>query len=118
MAEVAPTTAACPKCGANVRSGSLFCYNCGDRVTAGAAGEESDGKPRLDQNVSIEHTSVPAPGLRSAASLRRKRDAFVRKPKEVVWEPVTEPADKRFVLVAVLLFVFTMVLVALAFYLK
>ena len=113
------TTSVCPKCGADVRAGSLFCYNCGGRVADET--ESVEPKPAADDGDPIaqyEKRTRPAPGLRPARDLGRRDRVFRREPKRVVWEPTTESADTLLIGVAAFLLVFTIVVIILVFSLR
>lgn len=109
--------AACAACGADVRPGSLFCYNCGGKVAVAKA-EEKEKKELIVRAPDGSAGLTPAPGLRSAASLRQRRSSFSREPKRIAWVPPSGTSDRRFVVVTILIFVFTLLLTAIAFYLR
>jgi uncharacterized Zn finger protein (UPF0148 family) len=105
------TTVECPKCGAEVRDGSVFCYNCGGRV----AGDEIIAD---SSSVPVKRKTTPAPGLRSARDLRRRERTIDRKPTTIVWEPVAEGPDHALIVATVLVIAFTIVVIGLVFYLR
>jgi len=113
LEETATTTAVeCPKCGAEVRDGSVFCYNCGGRVA-------DDDVIADSSSVPIERKTSPAPGLRSARDLRRREQrTFDRKPTTIVWEPVAEGPDHALIVATILVIAFTIVVIGLVFYLR
>lgn len=120
MTETTTKNAVCKHCGADVREGSIFCYNCGKSVTDAQAFNGRPADPeikRLEKAAdSAERQPIAAPGkkLRSAADLERKR-AFNRQPVEVVWTPRNDGANS-FVVTGVILFVITVVLIVAALY--
>jgi hypothetical protein len=64
------------------------------------------------------HHSIPADtGLKSAASIRRKPKTFSRD-VEVVWEEYEKPPTAKFILVTLLLVLFTIVVFLLAMQMK
>jgi hypothetical protein len=109
MSETAIQTAVCEACGAEVRDESVFCYNCGERVSAESPGSDSaNEKPAA---------VVSRPPLKSAATLRKQRRAFNRQPVEVSWEQRTGPAT-GFVITTIVLAVGALVLLLIALYLR
>lgn len=107
-------TSNCPKCGADVRPGSLFCYNCGGPVAEEAAsakdlvGIEPDrAKPELK----------PAPGARPRVSNRRER-GYSRGPKRFVWEPAEDEANTQLLVVAAVIGFIAVLVVIMALYLR
>ena len=145
MAGTVVEKAVCDSCGVAVREASSFCYNCGVTVSAGQGSSPvntesqivaNNGRafeqpsaiildaPKIAENPTeeakpavVESTVVDNTKLRSAASLRRNVKAYNRKPVEIVWAE-RESSPKAFIIVSILLVVFTAVLLALALYLK
>lgn len=115
------TRAACRHCGADVREGSVFCYNCGKSIAEGAGNgkiSESDAE-RLEKaaNAADHDAPIAAPGkkLRSAADIGKRKRAYNRQPVEITWTPRTD-AGNSFVIAGVLLVVLTVILVIAALY--
>jgi hypothetical protein len=115
MPKTAVQTPICDICGADVREGSLFCYNCG-----GSLKQVAMEKPeRLPE-------PVPAPSPRPNGSgkpvaveqrpPRRKRN-IDRGPVQVVWEP-REGISVVFVIACVFLLLIALVLFIAAMWLK
>src|ERR1044071_3759652 len=88
----------CPKCGADVRPDTQFCYNCGGPV----ADEIKNDGPSTNGAVISDTVDekVPAPGLRSAREIKRRERVFERRTKEVVWEPVINTSNTQLIVVA------------------
>jgi hypothetical protein len=107
------TAARCPKCEAEVRDGSLFCYNCGGRVSD----DKSDERPAEIAPVDKEPTTTPAPGLRSARDIKRRERSFERKPREVVWEPASGFPEMQLIDVTAVIILFTLAVILMALYL-
>jgi hypothetical protein len=85
----------------------MFCYNCGGRV--------APDKASIEEYEELEKR--PAPGLRSARDIRRvdkRKDPAIRQFK---WEPIAETGDGQLILTTILVAVFTLAVIALAFYL-
>jgi uncharacterized Zn finger protein (UPF0148 family) len=112
MANTTVTETACDLCGAEIRDGSLFCYNCGTAVPEDRV-EAKTSAPV----VSTEPAVKERPPLRSAASLRRQRRASNRQPVEVSWEPKADP-PVLFVVASVALALGALVLFLIALYLR
>ena len=119
MADALTETSTCPKCKADVRPGSAFCYNCGGQIRQDEPAvsdnlEAVDGeKPKPPE----EKVTQPAPGLRTARDIRRRERATERKPREISWEPASGSEIQLLILCAAVL-VFTIVVIGLALYLK
>jgi predicted amidophosphoribosyltransferase len=136
MAETTTENIVCENCGADVRENTVFCYNCGERVTA----EEVDEAPHVtaDTNGSakeeMSHETRDAlddlaerlkqdeadstDKLAAAAAERRKARVSPRKKKEVVWEPADDGPGILFVLITLLICVISAVIVLLTVYWK
>ena len=100
MAEVVAEKEVCPKCGAEVRKGTAFCFACGGRVSAEEAHEETNGaattldeqsKAALDDLAQKLKGDAPADvpdnKLAKAAEERKKARVTQRKAREFVWVP-------------------------------
>ena len=106
----------CPKCGADVRPDTQFCYNCGGPV---AVEIKNDAPSAYGEATSATvDEKVPAPGLRSAREIKRRERVFERRTKEVVWEPVLTTPNTQLIVVAAIVVVFTIAVIILAFYLR
>ena len=113
MAETISKTTVCPKCGADIRPGSQFCYNCGGRVAAEISEPIKDDKPKAEEKV-----TQPAPGLRSAKDLRRRERPAERELRRIKWEPAADGSNVQLIVVTAAILIFTVIVVALAFYLR
>jgi len=113
LPETAVHTARCPKCDAEVRDGSVFCYNCGGRVVGDDGIDQTIGTPP----VAGASASKPAPGLRSARDIRRRERISDRKPREVVWEAVNGGPDLQLIIATASIIVFTVLVILLVRYL-
>lgn len=139
MAETLVKNQVCGDCGANIRDGAFFCYNCGSNITADADLSETNGKndrgEKTERLLPVEKTSedekknLPEKTerekaaekkreLKSAASMRRRPKTIERKRIEVAWEEPASAPNVWFLLVAVLLTAFAIVLWLLASYLE
>jgi hypothetical protein len=115
LSESAVKTARCQKCDADVRDGSVFCYNCGGRVV----GDAAENIASSDSSIAAIGTATkPAPGLLSARDIRRRERTFDRKPKKVVWEAANDAPDLQLIILTVGVIVFTTVVVLLVLYLR
>lgn len=137
--------AVCESCGAGVRDASSFCYNCGESIpatpgsvisgmsalAASINGLTTEKAPSSDIDVLVS-ADEPIEGkivadteplidertnVQSAASLRRRAKAYNRKPVEIVWVE-RQGSSTAFIVVSIVLVVFTAVLLAFAMYLK
>ena len=138
MPDVLVEERTCAACGVGVRPESQYCYNCGEEIDVLpsaerpierpdlAAGEE---KPILMPSVTskdsrpVSRTSAPdgqtierdGQSFESASSLRRRTRVVERKPVEIVWEPSSGP-NLVLIISTLVLFVFAVVVIALALY--
>lgn len=112
MVETAVEIQRCGACGADVRDGSLFCYNCGASVARAPVEEAVEAKPKLAEGI-----REPRPPLKTAASLRKHRRALNRQPVKVSWEPPEGPA-LGFIITAMVLTLGAVLLIVLALYLQ
>jgi hypothetical protein len=108
------TEVQCDLCGAEIREGSQFCYNCGHAVPA-AASQEAEVPPPVVAEPPVRNNTRPP--LRSAASLRKQRRAYNRQPVEVTWEPKTG-TPVGFVVASLVLVFGALVLLLIALYLR
>ena len=106
----------CPKCGADVRPDTQFCYNCGGPISKQTLNEISSTNGAAISETNDEKR--PAPGLRSAREIKRRERVFERRTKEVVWEPVLTTPNAQLIVVAAVVILFTVVVIILAFYLR
>ena len=106
----------CPKCGADIRPDTQFCYNCGGQVVEAIENKtHSANRERISESNDEKR---PAPGLRSAREIKRRERIFERRTKEVVWEPVLTTPNTQLIVVAVIIILFTVAVIILAFYLR
>ena len=112
LRETAVQTGRCAKCDAEIRDGSVFCYNCGGRVA------DDGGEQGIEASKPAETTaSKPAPGLRTAREIRRRERGVDRKPREVIWEAAVSGLELQLIIVTVGIIVFTVVVIVLIRYL-
>lgn len=126
MPKTAVETAVCDICGAVVRDGSLFCYNCGGSLSKTAA---SDAAPKgASTDAPVAEVSRPVvngrpPSTEVSAKRRSERReqrpvrASNRQPTEIVWEP-RQGMSWPFIIASVVFAVLALVMVIAAFYLR
>ena len=116
MPKTAVQTPICDICGADVREGSQFCYNCGGSLS----------RPEVVPVQSPPPPSLPAPVARSNGTPKNvpadKREARPRRnvdrgPVEVVWQP-REGVSLGYVIVGVILLILAIILLIAAMWLK
>jgi hypothetical protein len=121
MPKTAVQEAVCDICGAEVREGSQFCYNCGGSVSKAEEIEpipppaEPIVKPD-DKPANGNATYDPAKG-RSERVEKRKVRAANRQPVEVVWQP-REGVSLPFVIASLVFVLIAIVVIVAAFYLR
>ena len=113
----------CDICGAEVRDGSVFCYNCGGSVSKDG---EVDAIPPPDEPI-VAHSEEPDNGLvtkvdspakrRADRADRRKVRAANRQPVEIVWEP-RQGVSWGFVVATLFIAIVVLAIVIAAFYLQ
>src|ERR1051325_3506576 len=113
MAETISKPTVCPKCGSDVRPDSAFCYNCGSSVSAEISRPVIIKEPKVEEKI-----TQPAPGLRSARDLRRRERPAEPEVRRVKWEPAGTASDVQLIAVTAAILIFTIVVIALAFYLR
>lgn len=109
----------CDICGAEVREGSQFCYNCGGSLGRPSAATEnivpSGGSPESGAAASPKNGG-PAKNGTGRHKAGRKRAAN-RGPVEVVWEP-RKGISTGYIAAAVIMLLFASVLLVAAFWLR
>ncbi len=140
MPETVIQNSVCSACGADVRPGTLYCYNCGEAIAVVKDSEyqrietekvtEADARVGSDNGSGAKISEAPVTAatakptmeenrpLKSAAAIRRRARAFERKPIEIVWEERENGANVVFVIVTVLLLLFAIAVVVSAVFIK
>lgn len=121
MPKTAVEEAICDICGAEVRDGSLFCYNCGGSVSKTG---ELEAIPAPAEPI-VAADDKPTNGRKGYDTERRRSDrngkrkvrAANRQPVEIVWQP-REGNSLAFVIVSLVFFVIAVVVIIAAFYLR
>jgi uncharacterized Zn finger protein (UPF0148 family) len=124
MPKTAVETAVCDICGAEVRGGSLFCYNCGGSVSKADEPEVRavPSEPihsvevESENGIKTEIEATPVEVGREKAG-RRKVRAANRQPAEIVWEP-RQGVSWGFMIATAIFVIFAVALVIAAFYLR
>ena len=125
MPKTAVETAVCDICGAEVRDGSVFCYNCGGSLAKDIPPPAESAPIKTVPQTSAGETNghsaedtVYDPARRkSEKSDRRKVRAANRQPVEIVWEPRTG-ISWPFIVVSLVLFLLSIGIVIAAFYVR
>lgn len=108
MSETVVEKRACDKCGADVREGTAYCYNCGSPIAV--------PKPEEPIESISSNGDQSAAEKRSKAARERKKSRVVqRREVEYTWEPIDDlraPLAAA-VVIAVLVFVVVFLLVFL-----
>lgn len=118
---------ACSKCGAEIREGSLYCYGCGlpvaevpaapDRATSATAEPTHERAADINADLEKAHAAAAAPTARPTGAARRRPARPEPKMVEVVWaEP--QGSSLGFILGSAIVILITIVVVAIALYLK
>lgn len=90
MSETLTETRICDICGAEVRDGSLYCYNCGGSV--------AKGSPMTAEAAVADQADRTSPELRAGGNgtsktverrERPKRRVSSSSEKQIIWEPKT-----------------------------
>lgn len=108
---------ACSKCGADVRPGSLFCYSCGSELADPASVDATHVDSATNGNGKKLPGAEPTK-LRSAASIKRTREAGKRRQVEIVWEAAEDTPSPLLVGATAVIVLFAAIIVFLAFYLR
>ena len=111
------TLNACPGCGAEVRLGSEFCYNCGGSLsTLEKTAVSMNEVPSSSENGRIKN----GPGSRPAVEKVRRRTARIARanePVQVVWKR-DEGIGMSYILLSAAAAFLVIVLIAIAYYLR
>jgi hypothetical protein len=75
-------------------------------------------KPEVGELDPIHHSLPVEGGLKSAAAIRRKPKTFQRREVEVVWEEHENPPTSKFILVTLILVLFTIAVFLIAMQMK
>lgn len=121
MPKTAVQTAACDICGAEVRDGSIFCYNCGGSLTTAAEPEPIRSPPEpvvpdvesAANGLATRVDELPAK-RKAEGSVRRKVN---REPVEIVWEP-REGVSWAFVVASIVVVIIALAVVVAAVYVR
>ena len=112
MPKTAVQTQICDICGADVREGSLFCYNCG-----GSLKRDDPGPAQTPASVppaSANGTTKATAASKREARLQKRTD---RGPIEVVWAP-REGISMIYVAAGAILLMIALALFIVAMFLK
>jgi hypothetical protein len=124
MPKTAVQAAVCDICGAEVRDGSVFCYNCGGSLAKADKPEPipPPAEPIITVARPVNNGGItggerdPAKRRIERAERRRVR-ASNREPAEIVWEP-REGMSWAFVIVSIVFVIIALVLVIAAVYVR
>jgi hypothetical protein len=120
MPKTAVQTAVCDICGAEVRDGSVFCYNCGGTLTK--AQEPDPIPPPAEPILAVTEPVSNGSATKTEEgpikrSDRRKVRASNREPAEIVWEP-RQGISWTFVIASVLFVIIALAVVIAAVYVR
>ena len=87
MAETVLEKEVCEKCGVDVRENTLFCYNCGGKVSTQSKDDLSSNGDKPAATAKAEIKASDDKKLSRAAEARRKARVSQRKSNDYVWEP-------------------------------
>ena len=89
MIETATEKVVCEKCGADVREGTSFCYNCGSQVAVDPLVEPAISEPES----AVVETPKPTNAEKFARSAEERRKARIRgrKTVEYSWQATDDP---------------------------
>lgn len=133
MAETILERPVCESCGADVREGTSFCYNCGKPVSADAVDAapevhtsngsanvvSAEAQAALDDLSHRFRTDETGEENKLAQAARERKQARVRaRRNQVVWEPADTEVSGLFVVFTLIIVVLTAVIVLLAVYWK
>ena len=119
MPKTAVQIPVCDICGAEVREGSQFCYNCGGSLMRKAAGEKTEVIPPEAIAPAPASTGKGDAGKEKPTDQRgaRRRRPVDRGPVEVFWEP-REGVSVSFVIASVFLLLIALILFVIAMWIK
>lgn len=141
-ADVRPNSMFCYNCGSSVTNGKTEVSDVWLRESLaeenGETSAQSHETTKLDAAVVEEKLAAPREieevektekfpktttiqeeaKLKSAAAMRRKAKSFQQKEVQVVWEDAEDASNAKLIIASVLLLIFAVAIVAIAFYLK
>jgi hypothetical protein len=127
MPETITEKAVCAKCGADVREGTQFCYNCGSSLSEASSPELNGGPAVMDlksqaalddlaEKLKAEEESGDK--LAKAAAERKRSRVSQRRRNSVVWEPSGDLKGGRTLVLAIIVFFATAFVVFVTIYWK
>ena len=123
MPKTAVQEAVCDICGAEVREGSQFCYNCGgsvsilESIAPDPIPAPSEPIVKPDEKPTNGNATYDPSKRRSERIEKRKVRAANRQPVEVVWQP-REGMSWPFVIGSLVFVLIAIVVILAAFYLR
>ena len=121
----------CLKCGADVREGTTFCYNCGSPLASHEEIIEEIDVPGIEEVQAVDEKTQAAlddlaqrlkldededKKLAKAAAERRKARISQRKSSEYTWEPSDDSSGAWALIAAIGFGVFALIVVFIALY--
>ncbi|MEO5860063.1 MAG: zinc ribbon domain-containing protein [Pyrinomonadaceae bacterium] len=124
MPKTAVNTAVCDICGAEVRDGSVFCFNCGGSLTnldepepIPPPAEPIVARDEPPSNGAVTKHEQEPPKRKADRSDRRKVRALNREPAEIVWE-TRDGVSWAFVIASVIFVIIAFAIVFAAIYVR
>jgi len=120
MPKTAVETAVCDICGAGVREGSVFCYNCGGSLEKSEVAEPipPPAEPIIAVPEPVTNGVATDPAKRQVdRPERRKVRASNREPAEIVWSQ-REGSSWAFVIASFVFVIIALAVVIAAIYLQ
>jgi hypothetical protein len=123
MPDVIVEKETCSRCGVDVRTDTLFCYNCGTRVASEprpATNEGKNGGASVESKAALDDLAkklgedeTAGDKLARAAERRREARAVRRKSRKIVWVPTGDSSQGTVLLLSVAVTIITFVVVLL-----
>jgi hypothetical protein len=79
---------------------------------------EVEVQPAAVEETTVEKSTRPAPGMRSANDIRRRERPASRPVRQFKWEPLGDKFDTQLIITTAIILAFSVIVIILALYLR